>query len=88
MLQYARKSVGIKDEPGASKTAVKWFVERIIELDEQLSEIQNRINEKCQEIPHAENVLEISGWKILFQEYLQKWGIFQDLMIMKEIQKN
>lgn len=61
MLQYAWESVGIKDGAEASRTAVRWFVEKIIELDEQLSEIQNGINEKCQEIPHAENVLEISG---------------------------
>lgn len=50
ILQYAGKSVGIKDGAEAGKTAVKWFVEKIIELDGQLSEIENRINQKCQQI--------------------------------------
>ena len=36
ILEYARKSVGIKDGADASRQAVKWFVSRIIELDGQL----------------------------------------------------
>ena len=39
ILEYARKSVGIKDGAESSKQAVKWFVNRIIELDGQLSGI-------------------------------------------------
>ena len=36
ILKYAGESVGIKDGADVSRMAVKWFVERIIELDEQL----------------------------------------------------
>lgn len=38
-----------------------------MELDEKLAEIENSLNEKCKEIPHAENVFEIreDGGKIL-----------------------
>lgn len=61
ILKYARESVGLKDGAEASKTAVKWFVERIIELDEQLSDIENQLKQKCLQIPHAENILDISG---------------------------
>lgn len=39
ILEYARKSVGIKDGADASRQAVKWFVSRIIELDGQLSDL-------------------------------------------------
>lgn len=41
--------------------AVKWFVEHILELDEQLSDIEEQLNVKCKEIPYATNILEISG---------------------------
>lgn len=61
ILQYARESVGIKDGAEVGKTAVKWFVERILELDGQLSDIENQLNQKCLQIPYAENILEISG---------------------------
>ncbi|MDD3063760.1 MAG: IS110 family transposase [Massilibacteroides sp.] len=88
ILQYARESVGIRDGAEASKTAVKWFVERIMELDEQLSEIQNRINEKCQGIPHAENALEISGiGENILSGILAEMGDISRFDDVKEIQK-
>lgn len=61
ILEYAKKSVGLKDGAKSSEQAVKWFVNRIVELDEQLSEIENQLNQKCVEIPHAKNILAISG---------------------------
>ncbi len=61
IIKYARESVGLKDGVEAGKTAVKWFVEKIMELDEQLSDIENQLKQKCLQIPHAENILEISG---------------------------
>ena len=53
ILEYARKSVGIKDGADAGRQAVKWFVSRIIELDEQLSDIENQLNQRCNEIGRA-----------------------------------
>ena len=41
--------------------AVKWFAQKILELDAELAMIENRINQKCQEIPYASNILEIPG---------------------------
>lgn len=61
ILKYARESVGIKDGIQVGKKAVKWFVEKIIELDGQLLEIEGQLEQKCQQIPYAENILEISG---------------------------
>lgn len=61
ILEYVRKSVGIKDGADAGRQAVKWFVSRIIELDEQLSDIENQLNQRCNEIPYAKNILAISG---------------------------
>lgn len=55
ILEYARKSVGIKDGADASRQAVKWFVSRIIELDGQLSDIENKLNQRCMEILFMES---------------------------------
>lgn len=33
----------------------------ILRLDEKLAEIEDKLHGKCREIPHAENILEISG---------------------------
>ena len=88
ILQYAEKSVGIKDGAEASKTAVKWFVEKIMEIDEQLSDIENRINEKCQEIPYAEDILEISGiGEHILSGILAEMGDISRFDDVKEIQK-
>ena len=61
ILQYAKASVGIKDGTIAGKAVVKWFVQKIMELDAELAVIEKQINQKCQEIPYAGNILEILG---------------------------
>ena len=61
IVKYAETSIGLKDGTAAGKEAVRWFAEKIMELDEELAGIENRLNEKCKEIPHTENILEISG---------------------------
>lgn len=88
ILKYAKKSVGMRDGADASKTAVKWFVERIIELDEQLTKIENQLNEKCKEIPHTENILEISGiGENTLSGILAEMGDISRFDDVKEIQK-
>lgn len=61
IVDYASKSVGLKDGSDVSKSSVKWFVEKIIELEEQLEKIEKEMEEKCLKIPYAEKILEISG---------------------------
>lgn len=88
ILEYARKSVGIKDGADASRQAVKWFVSRIIELDEQLSEIENQLNQRCMKIPHAKNILVISGiGKNILSGILAEMGDISRFDDVKEIQK-
>ena len=88
ILTYARESVGMKDGANASKTAVKWFVERIIELDEQLVEIEEQLKQKCKEIPHTENILEISGiGENTLSGILAEMGDISRFDDVKEIQK-
>ena len=88
ILQYAKVSVGIKDGAIAGKAAVKWFVQKILELDAEPAVTENQINQKCQEIPHAGNILEISGIgeNILFG-ILAEIGDISRFDDVKEIQK-
>ena len=89
ILQYAKASVGIKDGSIASKAAVKWFVQKIMELDVELAVIENQINQKCQEIPHTTgNVLEISGiGENTLSGILAEMGDISRFDDVKEIQK-
>ena len=61
IFENAKKSIGIQDGAESGKLAVKWFVHRMMESNEQLAEIETRLHQMCMEIPYAENILEISG---------------------------
>ena len=88
ILEYAKLSVGLKEGAESSKQAVKWFVNRIIELNEQLSEIENQLNQKCMEIPHAKNILTISGiGDNTLSGILAEMGDISRFDDVKEIQK-
>lgn len=88
ILRYAKTSVGIKDGAAAGKTAVKWFVQKIMELDVELAVIEEQINQKCQEIPHAGNILEISGiGENTLSGILAEMGDISRFDDVKEIQK-
>lgn len=88
IVEYALKSVGLKDGSGVSKTVVKWFVEKIIELDEQLEKIEKEMEEKCSEIPHTEKILEISGIGLgSLSGVLAEMGDISRFDDVKEIQK-
>ena len=88
ILQYAKASVGIKDGAIAGKTAVKWFVQKVLELDDELAVIEKQINQKCQEIPHACNILEISGiGENTLSGILAEMGDISRFDDVKEIQK-
>ena len=88
ILQYAEKSVGIRDGADAAKMAVKWFVEEITEIDRQLLDIEKQMNQKCMEIPYAENLLEISGiGEHILSGILAEMGDIARFDDVKEIQK-
>lgn len=59
-----------------------------MELDEQLSDIEHQLNEKCLQIPHAENILEISGiGEKILPGILAEMGDISRFDDVKEIQK-
>ena len=88
ILRYAEASVGIWEGIAAGKAAVKWFVEKIMELDAELAVIEDQINQKCREIPHASNILEISGMgENTLSGILAEMGDISRFDDVKEIQK-
>lgn len=88
ILKYAKTSVGIKDGAVAGKAAVKWFVQKILELDAELAVVEEQINQKCQQIPHASNILEISGiGENTLSGILAEMGDISRFDDVKEIQK-
>ena len=88
IVRYAESSVGLKEGCTAGKEAVKWFAEKILELDEKQEEIEKQLWSKCREIPHAENVLEISGiGEHILSGILAEMGDVSRFDDEKEIQK-
>ena len=88
IFENAEKSIGLKEGCESGKQAVKWFVHQIIELSEQLSTIEQQLNQKCMEIPHAKNILEISGiGENTLSGILAEMGDISRFDDVKEIQK-
>ncbi|MCD7765367.1 MAG: IS110 family transposase [Lachnospiraceae bacterium] len=61
LVRYAEESIGLKEGAEENREPVKWYAEEITRLTEKLSEIEEKLHQKCMEIPHTENVLEIPG---------------------------
>lgn len=80
ILQYAEASVGIKERAAVSRSAVKWFVQKILEMDAEFTVVEGQINQKCEKISYASNILEISG-------ILAEMGDISQFDDVKEIQK-
>lgn len=88
IVDYASKSVGLTGGTEAGKQAIKWFVEQITKLDEQLAEIEKALHQKCMEIPHAENILQINGvGENILAGILSEMGDISRFDDVKEIQK-
>lgn len=88
IFENAEKSIGIKDGAEASKLAVKWFVNRIVELDEQLADIESQLHQMCMDIPYAEKILAISGMgENTLSGILAEMGNISRFDDVKEIQK-
>ncbi len=88
IIRHAKASVGIRDGAAAGRTAVKWFVQKITELDAELAVLGDRINQKCGEIPYAGNLLEIPGiGGNILSGILAQIGDISRFDDVKEIQK-
>lgn len=88
IIRHAGESIGLTDGADAGRTAVRWFAEKITELDRQLDETEAQLHQKCMEIPHAENILEIAGiGENILSGILAEMGDASRFDDVKEIQK-
>lgn len=88
IVKYAERSVGPKEGMDARREAVKWRAKKIVELDEKLAEVEQELHIKCLEIPHAENIEEISGiGGNILSGVLAEMGDISRFDDAKEIQK-
>lgn len=88
IIKIAKASVGMKDGSGSARQAAKWFAEQVEHLSEQLDDVQEQMNAKCAEIPHAANVLEIQGiGQSILSGIIAEMGDIDRFDDVKEIQK-
>lgn len=84
----AQDSVGLKEGTSAGKQKVKWLAEKIQEFEKELAAVENQIREKCMEIPHAANIIEINGiGENTLSGILAEMGDISRFDDVKEIQK-
>lgn len=88
IVRCAQKSVGLTEGAKVSSETVRWYAEKIRELDEQIEKTERMLNEKMQEIPYAKNILEISGvGETILSGILSEMGDIARFDNVKEIQK-
>ena len=88
IIKIAKASVGMKDGAESSRQAAKWFAEQVESLTKQLDDIQEQMNAKCAEIPHAANILEIQGiGQNILSGIIAEMGDIDRFDDVKEIQK-
>ena len=81
IVSLAEKSIGLNHGTDASKEAVRYFVEQIHKIEEAL-------HQKCREIPHAVNLLEIGGiGENILSGILAEMGDVSRFDDVKELQK-
>ena len=88
IIEFARKSVGMRDGTDSSRQAVIWFTEELEKLNKRLSEVQDQMEQKMKEVPHAKNILEISGiGDGILSGIIAEMGDIDRFDDVKEIQK-
>lgn len=88
IVEAASKSVGLSDGSSAGKTAVKWFAGKMGELSQKQDQIEAELEEKCREIPHTGNILEIPGvGENILAGIVSEIGDISRFDDVKEIQK-
>jgi len=88
IVSLAKNSVGLNHGTDASKESVRCFVEQIRYLTSKLDKIEEALHQKCREIPHAANLLEIGGiGENILSGILAEMGDVSRFDDVKEIQK-
>lgn len=88
LVEAASKSVGLTEGASAGKMAVKWFAEKMEELSRKQAQVEAELEEKCRELPHTENILEVPGiGENILAGIVSEIGDISRFDDVKEIQK-
>jgi len=88
IIKYAKASVGTKEGCVAARDKVLWLVEELERTQKKLDEKETQLAEKCKEIPHAQNALEIPGiGQNILSGIIAEMGDVSRFDDVKEIQK-
>lgn len=88
IVRLASESVGLKHGTKGGREAVRCFVEQLLYLAGKLGEIEEALRQKCREIPHAGNILEIGGiGENILSGIMAEMGDISRFDDVKEIQK-
>ena len=88
IVKLAAQSVGLSHGTEAGREAVKWFAEQIELLERKIQETDEKLRQKCNEIPYAENLLDIQGvGGTVLAGILAEMGDIRRFDNAKEIQK-
>ena len=84
----AARTIGLKGRDSSGGMAIRMLAARIQETTKDMGEAEAALMEKCRELPHAENILEIKGigWDIM-SGILAQLGDIRRFDSAKEIQK-
>ena len=88
IVEYARKSVGLKEGLAGGKLAVRVLANQVMMLDREVAETERMLEEQCRKIPHAEKVLKINGiGGTILTGIISEMGDISRFDDVKEIQK-
>lgn len=88
LWELAQSSVGLSHGTSAGKRKVLWYASQVGELDKQLAEVEAELQEKAMKIPHAKNILKISGiGQTILGGILSELGDISRFDDVKEVQK-
>lgn len=88
IVKLAAQSVGLRHGKEAGREAVQWFTEQIVLLEQKIQETDEKLRQKCKEIPFSENLLGIQGiGDTVLAGLLAEMGDISRYDDAKEIQK-
>ena len=88
LWKAAQSSMGIEHGTDAGKRKVRWYASQVEELDGQMAEVEEELQRKAMEIPHAGNILKIRGiGQTILGGILSELGDISRFDDVKEVQK-
>ena len=88
IVTYAENSVGKVEGIEVARLTVKSFARKVLEVSDEIEEVEELMRQKCRELPHAENIIQIPGiGETTMAGILAELGDISRFDDVKEIQK-